>query len=459
MTIQGLTLMNGTATGQGGSILDVGAPLTLVNMVIGNNVSGGDAGAVFLKNANLNVQGSTFSDNVAGKDGGAVDAFADPAVTITTTISNTLFAHNRADGDGGALRSQGNTQLTNVTFDSNTAGNDGGGLFLRGFALTLTNSNVSGNVAKQDGGGAYNFDSGSVGAGSTTIANSTINNNAADSGDGGGLNAGGAIQLQVGAKIDGNRAGNKGGGVFSHTPQIAIQDAEVVRNSAPTGNPDVQVLTSSGVPLSAEELYVQTLYLNTLGRTGTKGDYDGWVSVLSSSGATAVAAGVARSPEGAAHLIGNLYLTYLGRPVDAMGVASWAPTIEAGGTVEAVTAGILGSAEFATRANALIGGDNPNANYVQAVFQLVLLRAPSGPELTAGQSAVSSSGRSAFALGILQGNEYRTLVVTDLYFSDLKRPLAPSMSELNGWTNANLDLLTIQTLIEGAPESVQKNGA
>jgi hypothetical protein len=49
-------------------------------------------------------------------------------------------------------------------------------------------------------------------------------------------------------------------------------------------------------------------------------------------------------------------------------------------------------------------------------------------------------------------------VVTDLYFTDLKRTVAPAAAEVSGWATSSLDLLASQFMIAGSMEAVQKNG-
>ena len=84
-------------TGKGGGLY-VGAKSVLTNSVVAGNYSGGDGGGlygIFDKITNATVVG-----NIAGKGGGGLYA---PSATTTqlTTLQNSIFAYNRADGTTG----------------------------------------------------------------------------------------------------------------------------------------------------------------------------------------------------------------------------------------------------------------------------------------------------------------------------------------------------------------------
>ncbi|MEH6577935.1 MAG: right-handed parallel beta-helix repeat-containing protein [Amphritea sp.] len=81
-------------------------------------------GGAMLSEGELVISGSLFSHNHASRNGGAIMASG-----VQTLIYNSTFYDNTSDGNGGGLFHGGQfTRLTNNTFSANTA-EAGGGLF------------------------------------------------------------------------------------------------------------------------------------------------------------------------------------------------------------------------------------------------------------------------------------------------------------------------------------------
>src|SRR5439155_7553179 len=95
--------------------------------------------------------------------------------------------------------------------------------------------------------------------------------------------------------------------------------------------------------LSPQEQAVQALYLDALGRAGSKAELDGWVSMIP-SGATslspAVVSAVEGSQEGRDHLVRSWYIAYLGRQADGTEEQVWVKQLQAGQSEEQVLSGI-----------------------------------------------------------------------------------------------------------------------
>ncbi len=165
ITITGLTLANGSTTGNGGGINTFDEALTLTNLVIQNNTA---------------------------NEGGAISL---GAAAATLVLTNSTLANNTVTEDGGAINvgSAANLTITNSTLSGNSAGSDGGGIyFLSGGSLNMTRSTVSGNTASggvggfnNGGGGIYFF--GTIAAAGFKISNSTISGNTHTALSGGGL--------------------------------------------------------------------------------------------------------------------------------------------------------------------------------------------------------------------------------------------------------------------------------
>jgi hypothetical protein len=198
--------------------------------------------------------------------------------------------------------------------------------------------------------------------------------------------------------------------------------------------------------------FVQALYNDFLGRNGSQGELATWVNVLPSLGQAGVATGVIRSPEGLTHEVDGLYVRLLGRSAVGGEEQGWVSLLGGGATEEQVSAGILSSPEFAAHANALVGGGNPDANFVQALYQLLLARTPGPAEANDWLSVLPTLGRAGVAAGFLASPEYRADVIAPLYSALLDRATAPSMAEVSGWVSSGLDFLRIELGFASSPE-------
>src|SRR5262249_53189988 len=136
--------------------------------------------------------------------------------------------------------------------------------------------------------------------------------------------------------------------------------------------------------------FVQDLYHDFMGRNGAPAEWNGWLSLLPTLGQAGVAYGISHSPEALTHAVDGFYFQFLGRQAAGGEEMGWVNSLENGATEEQVIAGLLSSPEFAARANPLIGGANADANYVQALYELLLNRPGSPAEVNAWLGALPS---------------------------------------------------------------------
>jgi hypothetical protein len=201
--------------------------------------------------------------------------------------------------------------------------------------------------------------------------------------------------------------------------------------------------------------FVQALYNDFLGRNGSEAELDSWVNLLPTLGQAAVANDIIRSHESLTHLTDGLYVQLLGRSAAGGEEQFWVTSLEHGATQEQVITGMLASAEFATHANTLIGGINPNANFVQALYQVLLNRTGSASDVNGWVNALPAVGNAGVASAFRSSMEFRTDVVTGLYTSLLDRTTAPSAAEVAGWVNSSLDILSIDVAFASSREYFQ----
>lgn len=97
-------------------------------------------------------------------------------------------------------------------------------------------------------------------------------------------------------------------------------------------------------------------------------------------------------------LVDYWYRTYLGRPPDPAGAAGWVNALNQGTPPDQVLAGMLGSAEFYSRA-----GSTPQG-YITLLYQDILGRPPTVSELNFWVSRMYTQDRTTIADQILTQN-------------------------------------------------------
>ncbi len=216
----------------------------------------------------------------------------------------------------------------------------------------------------------------------------------------------------------------------------------------------------------ANENFVQSLYLDFLGRSGSPGELDLWTPAIPRLGRAGVAGAIAHSQEALKRVVDSFYARFLNRPADPAGEQGWVGFLQQGGTEEQVLAGFLSSPEFAGRANSLIGSGDANNNYVRALYSLLLNRAAGDGETSLWMTALPLVGRGGVAGGFLGSAEFRSGAVRTYYGdtslaafpyqpffpSFLRRRTALAAGEVASWIGQPLDLLQIQFGFAGSQE-------
>ena len=142
LTISGLTLSGGSATGVGGAITSTSSGnLTIQNSTLSGNTATVDGGAIYAAfGSTVAIKKSTLSGNTAGSLGSAIRLYNGPALSIEdSTISNNL---------GTNIPTVSIRQSPSPTIEGSTvAGNSGVGIF--GFTtsnIPLDNTIVANNT-------------------------------------------------------------------------------------------------------------------------------------------------------------------------------------------------------------------------------------------------------------------------------------------------------------------------
>ncbi len=218
--------------------------VTIEDSTFSNNHTVWDGAALSIYGADLVITGSHFDHNTSDY-GGAVSSNGH------TEITDSTFAHNAAQGPGAAVYVAGTLDVARSTFSDNTAnfdGTDGDGgavwaeelltvdssTFLRNAALSgpalsspapivVTGTDFTDNVATNDGGAI-------VTPSTVQVSGSTFSGNHAG-GSGGAVWATNRVSVDA-STFTANTAVDHGGAVFSDDDEVIVVRSSFARNSA-----------------------------------------------------------------------------------------------------------------------------------------------------------------------------------------------------------------------------------
>ena len=172
VTLSGVTITNGSSTGDGsggggGIVVVTFGNLTLSNSIVSGNTAGQRGGGILNLNGGVEVINSTIAGNSAGSSGGGI--YNDGGLSVR---NSTIAGNSCPNGSGGGLFNTAGADISNTTISGNGrsgAPSVGGGVFNSG-ALYLTNSTVTDNEAVSEGGGIFSDSAGTASARNTIIA-------------------------------------------------------------------------------------------------------------------------------------------------------------------------------------------------------------------------------------------------------------------------------------------------
>jgi hypothetical protein len=403
---------------------------TATNDVVSNN-SFESTAAVILHAANSGgtvIQGNQFVGDTNNQTAVQIDDSL-AAVIANNTIRLT---GNPATG----IQVENTTASTSITIRNNTLdlNRTGTGVFLQVTHGSQLSADIQGNDFHNDLVGLLDVGDGTAAA--TAL---------------GTVDAGGGSLNSLGGN---NFRGFQGQGNFAIELQnqtVATTATVPAASNIFTGGTNLSVIvedqanggagTVTPSALAPIPAFVQTLYNNLLGRTGTTGELNAWVNVFNASGQSVVANGILRSTESLGRTVDGLYLEYLGRLADPAGRAFWINQLQNGATLEQVTSQIIKSPEY-------LG--HIHTDFVQSLYVHILQRTGGPQELAFWYARLGTLGLNGVALQFLTSTEYRIDAVTALYSRFLHR--RPASGEAANWANTSLDLLTIEGNILGSVE-------
>lgn len=174
LTITGLTLTNGLATGDGGAILNNGGNLSLSQVVVSNNRAVGAAGQLGrgggvanLANATLTVADSVFIQNQAlgGPHGNGLGGGIENNQSLMTLTSSLFIGNEARGGDGGRIAAGGGVDSTSPTSLFSTISG----------CTFIGNRSIGGDNGVVVGDASFEIASGALGGGVRNAVNAKLN--------------------------------------------------------------------------------------------------------------------------------------------------------------------------------------------------------------------------------------------------------------------------------------------
>src|SRR5262249_2601817 len=109
---------------------------------------------------------------------------------------------------------------------------------------------------------------------------------------------------------------------YANIAGVQLLNAAAVNAAA---GPDTADRGSALAGLTAQERFVQVVYLDELGRPGSLAELDGWVALLNAPGGSqaSVASAILHSAEARDNLVKSWYVNYLGRQANGVEELGW----------------------------------------------------------------------------------------------------------------------------------------
>ena len=240
-----VTIGNNEAGGSGGGIYLHKGKISVIDGAINGNTATANGGGVYTEEGNIDINAtrderfaSEIIGNTAGINGGGLNTHKGYIRVFGTSKDQRIpIANNKADtGSGGGIFCMGkdafNQYITLQHSDlinnkavkgggnagTNVTAGCGGGMYLQKGKIAITDVNLQNNYAKNNGGGINNHE-GSIDVDGCFIGSSHS--------DGGSYYCDTTLTYNPESPSNtdrGNKAGNNGGGIYTHKGDIDIED-------------------------------------------------------------------------------------------------------------------------------------------------------------------------------------------------------------------------------------------
>ena len=245
--------LTGSQGAQGGGLMASECRLTLTDSELDGNTADYFGGGAYLIDSEAEVSGCLIHDNDAPSGGGIGIESGDVVVRGCEIRGNEATASSTTEG-GGGIYAYGDAEFFDNVIADNTTDGSAGGLFALGNGEIRGNT-ITGNFCESDGGGVYAYASSSwihdneitfneagddagalrVRMGDALIENNVLSFNRAATGDGGAAKLSHTGNVFVDNVVEGNVAGDEGGGVELDNDNTWISGCLFADNEADEG--------------------------------------------------------------------------------------------------------------------------------------------------------------------------------------------------------------------------------
>jgi hypothetical protein len=351
---------------------------------------------------------ASFTVGSAGTFTVAATGFPKPNLSLTGSLPAGV-TFNAATGVLGGTPAAGASGAFNLTI---RASNGIGADATQNFTLTVNNA---GQAPTFTSANSATFVAAAPGAFTVTVSGSPK----PALGESGALPAGVTFDVATGSLSGTPAVGAKGTYVLTLTAS----------NGVGPGATQTFTLTVTASPQSPNQLYVEAVYSDLLGRAPDASGLAFWSGQLDAGAARSTLINlIDHSAEYFGTIIKPAYLQFLGRNADSGGIAYWVNQMINGLSDEHLEAGFIGSSEFFNHS----GGTNKG--WVDAMYQDLLGRQPdpSGEAFWTGQLAAGAD-RSSVAYGFAASKEREGQHVQADYQKYLGR--SAGQSEIDYWVD------------------------
>jgi nitrous oxidase accessory protein NosD len=225
------TVVDGGATGRVLLVQGVGPPgVVIEGLTLRNGRADGEGGAVRCAASVLAMRGAVLAASAADSGGGL------SAQGCALEIDDTVFTDHTADASGGGLQLTGSSGHIRASLVTGCSAERGGGIYQQGGAVEIAATQVVGNTATGIGGGIYHDSDAPL------LANQVTDNRAGERG--GGIAVDQHAPLLDGNTVSGNRSGDDGGGVYLYISRATVTGNLVEGNAAGDDAGGLRVLGS-----------------------------------------------------------------------------------------------------------------------------------------------------------------------------------------------------------------------
>ena len=217
-----------------------GSAMTMKNNV---EIYGGFAGTETSKEERIAGQNKTYLDGNNSYRVFYNNYTSSSPLTNSAKLDNVTIQNGNSDPGGGMFNYHANPEITNCTFSNNTASSRGGGMYNSVSSPILKNCTFTSNgVARSSntydgmgGGGMYNKSNSNP-----ELTNCTFSKNYAgtayDPCGGGMYNDGGCCPIVKNCTFIGNKAANRGGGIYNNNANMILTNCTFRENTAGLGS-------------------------------------------------------------------------------------------------------------------------------------------------------------------------------------------------------------------------------